>query len=183
MLVITANVALGGRGEQGWRAKGQERRWGEKERRGRTRRHLVVEVNSAFCYSVTGPLLSVCLCVEPREKQRVRVRDCLKQLHFDWCCIPPPVSLLLGRGTGVSAQIHSRKSLLDHRISQERQIVAMPSSFHTLPCMPADKLFPQKRSAGRRWSGTINFTLVLPASKACWSESRIWWHRDTPRRL
>lgn len=58
-----------------------------------------------------------------------------------------------------------------------------PPTFHTLARTPAGKTFPQKKSAGRRWSGTINFTLVLPASKPCWSKLRISWHSDTPRGL
>lgn len=169
----------------GWRratglVRHGERRWWEKRSSGRTRRHHMVEVNSVLltpCHWATTASVWVCICV---QGERGRVWETV----WNKCTLTDVAfRLLWNTGTGASAQIHSRKSLLDHRIAQERQIAATACSFHTLPCTLADKLFPQKRSAGRSWSGTINFTLVLPASKACWSECRIWWHRDTYCRL
>lgn len=58
MFVITANIAGGGgENREGTREEVREERGG-----GRTLRHQAVEVNSAFCHSVTGPVRRVSVC-------------------------------------------------------------------------------------------------------------------------
>ena len=72
--------------------------------------------------------------------------------------------------TGVFSQILPGLWCLHFRGKSPRrhQIRAAPPSLSpTIPLYTRRQIAPlKKKSAGRRWSGTINFTLVLPVSKS-----------------
>lgn len=84
MFVITANMARGGGGGGvGWTDKergGEERITEEVGPRGITWLKLIL---LSATVSLGHYCVCVRLCAEMREKQSVRVRDCLKQLQFD----------------------------------------------------------------------------------------------------
>lgn len=138
-----------------------------KKSRGRTLRHYMVHVNSAFCHRVAGPTQEVKVCRDVGDK-----RECLylRLKSGSWLEKCP---------CGSKAENHRQITGSPGNVKSPQR----PPTFHTLARTPAGKTFPQKTSAGRRWSGTINFTLVLPASKPCWSNLRISWHSDTPHGL
>lgn len=93
----------------------------------------------------------MCLSEEMGEEER-GLRNCLKQLQLDGCCILLPVkhSVYLSRGQRRQPESTAGNHCWITGSLRKRQAIAVPPSSYILPCMPADKLFPQKKSAGRR---------------------------------